>query len=140
MASTTLNMKPGRYFAGINRPWYASQDAVRAEIGKRLGLTEIVFYPRSTKLPAGIDPKKLDPRYGEDWDEWVAARYTGPEKQVTTDRLWAWVLRANDSGAAALPALPPPPVQSSAGAGGVLVVVGGLSALAFSIWFARRAA
>lgn len=139
MATATLNMKPGRYFAGINRPWYAGQDAVRKEIGKRLGLTEIVFYPRSTKLPAGIDPKKLDPRYEDGWDEWVAARYAGEAKQLTTDRLWQWVLRVNDSSAAALPALPPPP-QPSAGAGGALVVVGGLGALAFSIWYARRAA
>lgn len=140
MPTTTLNMKPGRYFAGINRPWYASQDAVRTEIGKRLGLTEIVFYPRAVKLPVGIDPKKLDPRYGEDWDEWVSARYTGPSKQVSTDRLWAWVLRVNDSSAAALPALPPPPVPSSAGAGGALVVVGGLGALVVALWYARRAA
>lgn len=140
MATTTLNMKPGRYFAGINRPWYASQDAVRSEITKRLGLTEIIFYPRSVKLPAGIDPKKLDPRYGDGWDEWVSARYTGAEKPVTTERLWQWVLRVNDASAAALPALPPPPPETSAGAGGVLVVVGGLGALVFSIWYARRAA
>ncbi len=139
MATTTLNMKAGRYFAGINRPWYASQDAVRAEITKRLGLTQIAFYPRSVALPKGIDPKKTDPRYGEDWDEWIAAHYSGAEKQVKAERLWAWVLRVNDGAAAALPALPAPPAPSS-GPAGALVVVGGLGVVALALWAARRAA
>lgn len=141
---TTLNLKPGRYFAGINRPWYASQSAVRAEIGKRLGLTDIQFFSRKTSAPP-VNPK-VDPRYADGWDEWVSARYAGAPKQVTTDRLWQWVVRAGDG--VMLPALPAPMAgpgptmmifegSPSASAGGALVLLG-IGALGLVAWHVRR--
>jgi hypothetical protein len=141
---TTLNLKPGRYFAGINRPWYASQSAVRSEIQKRLGLTDIQFFSRKTSAPP-VNPK-IDPRYGEGWDEWVAARYGGPPKQVTTDRLWQWVVHASDTvklpGLPAAPATSSPTVMIFAGtpqvSGGGALVALGLGAFALAVWHARR--
>jgi hypothetical protein len=133
---TTLKMKPGRYFAGINRPWYASQSAVRAEVEKRLGLTDVRFFARKVAPP--INPR-IDPRYADGWDEWISARYDGPERLVSTDRLWQWVVRSSSA--------EPPPASSGAtaqgadtadGSPGGWVVLGGLGALVFSVWYARR--
>lgn len=136
---TALKMKPGTYYAGINRPWYAGQDAVRKEVEKRLGVTDVRFFSRKKTQPP-VNPK-IDPRYSDGWDEWISARYDGPEKLLPVDRLWNWVVRSDTAKPpAALPPAPgaaPEEPEASAAAGG-LVVVGGLGALAFAVWYARR--
>lgn len=127
-----LILKPGNYYAGINRPWYASQEAVRSEVQSTLGLTGIRFYPRKTPLP--VDPKK-DPRYSDDWDEWIAARYDGPSKTVDVERLWSWVVRSNAPASSLPPEQAPAPDQGDGAATGIglVLALGGVAALAVAL-------
>ncbi len=78
-----------KYFAGIKRPFFISQGMV-SSAATDLGFTDIKFHERDKTLP--VNPK-LDPKYEDDWDEWVEAKYSGPTKEHDITRRWKWAIR-----------------------------------------------
>jgi hypothetical protein len=89
-----VHFKPGTIYAGINRPFFASRGAVRSEVRKLPGVGAVRFYERKkTALPLNVNPKR-DPLYQDNWDEWVAIEYEGPDRVVQLDRQWKWLLLA----------------------------------------------
>lgn len=89
-----MKLTPGIYAAGYQRPFFVSQDMVRAHL-EGLGATDVVFHARKDNhpFPAGIDPKS-DPAYMDTWDEWVTCTYLGAEKEVEEPIRWQWLAHA----------------------------------------------
>ena len=80
----------GVIYVGIDRPWYASQSAVRKELAKQIGFVSLSFHPRSEAPP--VDPH-VDPKYSDKWDEWIRIVYDGADRVVPLPRVWAWLVR-----------------------------------------------
>jgi hypothetical protein len=137
MAKTIVLLEPGVFFAGIDRPWYVSKAAVRDELVTRWGFSAVRIYPRSLALP--VNPH-ADPRYGDGWDEWIRADFSGPPVKKNTDRLWSWLVKvpravAEQTPGLGTPAPEPPEVRGSAGA---LALVGVPLAAAWLCWSRLR--
>lgn len=67
--SISITLVPGRYYAGINRPFYVSQGMVSSAM-KDAGFTNLAWHDRD-KGPPPVNPK-LDPGYKDNWDEWIS--------------------------------------------------------------------
>lgn len=103
-----LTLAPGRYYAGISRPWIVSQGMVRNAVAK-LGGTGIQFHDRDVPLP--VNPRQ-DPNYSDDWDEWIEASYSGPLAQTEQKQRWAWLVFVPGdvpAGVTEIPVTPPGP-------------------------------
>lgn len=92
MSSRSILLQPGRWYAGLNKPWYAPESAIESALEKN-GLSAIAFHDREDSLPPNVHPRN-DPRYSDDWNTWISAEYHGTQRQVTIDHydLIAWLL------------------------------------------------
>jgi hypothetical protein len=90
MAEVTVHLAPGTFYAGIDRPWYVSQEVVAQTLRQRFGVTQVRFHPKSAPLPAGVSPDN-DPKYSGPWSEWISASYAGPERSIRQDKSWSWL-------------------------------------------------
>lgn len=87
-----LAVKTGTYYAGINRPFFVSDSMIRSKLAE-MGAQLVAIYDRSkTPLPATVDPRAKDPRYQDDWDEWMIVNWSGPPKTLDVKRVWKWLL------------------------------------------------
>lgn len=110
MASTVVHLQPGTFFAGINRPWYASQAAVRNAMRSDFGFGSVTFHPRSAALPAAVRAKLTAAELADKgWDEWLEATYSGSRRDVSHSKQWSWLVEPSHAAAPAPPARPSPP-------------------------------
>lgn len=102
-------LRPGHYYAGIDRPWFVSEGMVRDKLAE-YGLSEVRFHRRETTPP--VTPQ-TDPGYSPEWDEWVEATYTGAEQPIDVTKRWAWLVfvPAEAPGVPAQPVIPQAPEQ-----------------------------
>lgn len=91
MALVTVRLAPGTFYAGIDRPFYASQGAVADTLRTLFGVTDVRFHPKTDPLPPGVSPER-DPDRSGPWSEWVSAEYSGPERSIVQEKLWSWLV------------------------------------------------
>jgi hypothetical protein len=91
MALVTVRLAPGTFYAGIDRPFYASQEAVADTLRTLFGVTDVRFHPKTDALPSGVSPER-DPNHAGPWSEWVSAEYSGPERSIVQEKLWSWLV------------------------------------------------
>lgn len=82
-------LNPGRYYAGIDRPFFVTEGMIRSVLDK-YGVKRVLFHERDEEAPP-VNPA-LDPHYGDEWDEWVEAIYTGRRKPIDVPRHWEWLV------------------------------------------------
>lgn len=136
MAKTIVLLEPGVFFAGVDRPWYVSKAAVRSELVERWGFSNVRIYPRSVALP--VNPH-ADPRYADDWDEWLRADFGAAPVKKETDRLWSWLVKVPRAVAQKTPALATPaPEPPDTHSGAAVALVGVPLAAAWVFWSRAR--
>lgn len=94
-----FDLQPGRYYAGINRPFFVTEGMVRSALSD-YGIGVVRFMPRTSAPP--VDPRR-DPGYNDAWDEWVEVDYRGMRAAVQVAKQWAWLVFVPNA-----PALPAP--------------------------------
>lgn len=67
--TTKLTAVPGTYYAGIDRPFYASQSMITKALTDA-GFTNVQWYPKGTPPP--VNPQQ-DPNYSPKYTEWIKA-------------------------------------------------------------------
>lgn len=76
------------YYAGFSRPFFVTKGMISSALADRhVELTGI--YKRESAPP--VDPKR-DPKYSDDWDEWMTAKYTGAPGWFQAERQWNWLV------------------------------------------------
>jgi hypothetical protein len=128
----TIPLMRAKYYAGIDRPWFASRSAVRSALTKTVGagVTGVRFHDRDEQLP--VNPR-VDPRYSDEWDEWIELLYEGVPRSLETERVWAWLVRVSVPNGQAMPTLAPE-VESKESAIGLL----GFVVPAALLWYVAR--
>lgn len=112
MANVVVHLEPGTFYAGINRPWYASQTAVRTALHSDFGFGAVTFHNRSVPLPAAVRAKLTAAELADKgWDEWLEATYSGPRKDVPHSKQWSWLVEPSSKPPAA-PAPKPSPAPA----------------------------
>jgi hypothetical protein len=136
-----VKIRPAVYYAGLDRPFYVSRSAVE-ERARAEGFSELKWHKRELEAPP-VDPK-IDPRGSDDWDEWISARYAGPERVLELPQRPAWFIRGTTP--EPLPAKKPEPRKSTttttttrdtAGAASVAVLL--IGGILIRLWVSRRA-
>lgn len=108
MANTVVHLQPGTFYAGISRPWYASQAAVQNAMRSDFGFGSVKFHARSVALPAAVRSRLSAAELADKgWDEWLEASYTGVRRDVTHSKQWSWLVEPSSA------AVPAPPVRPS---------------------------
>jgi hypothetical protein len=108
-----VELRPGTYYAGVDRPWFASRDAVQDRASSE-GFGPIEWHDRDEGNPP-VNPR-ADPKSNMDasWDEWVRVRYLGRPRVVDLPQRPPWVVYWPDAmgpapGAPRAPDAPPAP-------------------------------
>ncbi len=148
-----LNLKPGRYFAGVDIPFIVPDSSIVDGV-EELGGRGVTITKRA-KAQLTFDPRK-DPKYSDDWEEVVIADYPGPAKSIETPRRWKWLMVIKDPAPSSstpgttsntpgvvdivTSASTPEPVERKSGAGGAMVVLGVAAAAGVGVllWKRRR--
>jgi hypothetical protein len=92
--SFSVRVEPGRYFAGLSRPFFVTRGAVE-ERAHEEGFRSLIWHERGRERPP-VDPA-LDPKLDDDWEEWVQAEYAGPPRVMTIPARPAWIVRGTTS-------------------------------------------
>lgn len=109
MPNVVVHLQPGSFFAGINRPWYASQAAVRNALRSSFGFGAVTFHGRSVPLPAAVRARLSAAELADTgWDEWLEASYSGPRRDVAHSKQWSWLVEPASAPAKPSPARPSP--------------------------------
>ena len=93
--SFTATISPGPYIAGLSRPFFVSRGMVESR-AKTEGFGPLTWFSRDTDSPM-VNPKH-DPKYSDDWDEWVSATYQGQPRTMRLPASPAWLLRNDKVG------------------------------------------
>ena len=143
--SVKLTLRRGRYFAGVDIPFFVPNSAIVDGVEELGGQAVTITDREDAQLP--FDPRE-DPKYSDSWEEVVTADYPGPTKTIDTPRRWKWlmVIAAPATSSSAPSSAPssstpaPVPEKRSSGAGGVLLVLGVAAAAAagVALWKRRR--
>lgn len=81
-----VTLKRGKWYAGIDTPFMASDGVIKAKL-KGYGFTDVEIFDREDKaLPAGVKPSS------DTWDKWGTATYAGEPKTVELHEAVTWVI------------------------------------------------
>lgn len=134
MATVKLTLRPGRYFAGVDIPFFVPNSAIRNGVEELGGRNVTITEREDVQLP--FDPRE-DPKYSDSWEEVVTADYPGPTKTIDTPRRWKWLMviakpaSSSAPSSSSLPSSPAPaPVPEHRSSGGAVLLVLGLGAAA----------
>lgn len=89
MADIKLTLRPGRYFAGVDIPFFIPNAAIVDGV-QELGGENVIITDRAD-AELSFDPR-TDPKYSDAWEEVVTADYRGPTKTIETPRRWKWLM------------------------------------------------
>lgn len=103
--STRKLLEPGTWFAGFSVPFFVSNSMISTKL-ETMGFREIKIFDRTDKAPPVN--ARLDPRYADDWDQWLTAEYVGKPQALDMPSQIKWLLHATRPAQGAPPASPPP--------------------------------
>lgn len=114
-----VRLTSGRWYAGIDTPFGASDSMIRAKLAE-YGFTNVQIHERDeASLPAGIIPSS------DDWDKWGSADYSGQPKTIELHDAVTWTIAPTGSAITTPtepPTEPPKPKRKTAGIGWLALV------------------
>jgi hypothetical protein len=90
MADASYFARRGKYYVGVDLPWYVSHGMVESRLESQ-GFRSFVWHDRSSD-PVPVDVH-VDPHYSDGWDEWLSLEYVGPEQNITLPGRPSFIVR-----------------------------------------------
>ena len=132
---STINLEPGRYYAGASIPFFVPNSMIVSAV-EELGAKNVQIISRDDiKLP--FDPR-IDPKYDDDWSEVIIADYSGPERRFEHERVWKWLIVQPQKKNSTLPAAPIQASTQEKKPAGNSAAILGLGLGAALLWFGLR--